>query len=206
MSTTRRILLVALAIAVMAGPAVFVAVRSRSGSASFTATERVGRNELTAARLDLVVGSRSVPLIGADLAPGDVRSGSIEFVNGGTTPLRYSVRGAEIDDPAGVSLAPWLRWRLGWADPGADCPAELSEDRVVVELSGDELAAGTFLVGDPRSGDDPGDRTLDVGERDLLCIEVDFDVDAPNDVQAMTLAQPIVAEAEQSEVRIGGQG
>lgn len=196
----RRTLILLVALVVMAGPAVLIGLRAQLGAASFAADERVGRNELSAARVDIAVGSRTVPIVGANLAPGDIRQGSIEFTNVGTVGLRYSVRGDVVTRQRSVDLAQWLQWRVHWSPNDADCTATPG---ATIALDGVELVRGGAVTGDVAPGADPGDRVLEPGDTDVLCVEVEFDIDAPNSVQSTTLLQPFVAEAEQLVDTVG---
>lgn len=190
----RTALVVIAAFVVMAGPAVIVAVRAQQGSATFSDAEVIGPNRLGAARLDIEVGDRTVPMVGEDLAPGDTRRGSIEFVNEGTIPLRYSMRTLPVEQ--GTDLAQWLDWSLWWGGSGTDCTAGAVPPGAT-GVTGTALASGLAIAGDPASGADPGDRVLAVGATDMLCLEARFSLDAPNDVQGRSITQPFRADAEE---------
>ncbi|MEM1333739.1 MAG: hypothetical protein AAGG08_09800 [Actinomycetota bacterium] len=194
MRQLRSVVVVAVVLVVMAGPAIFIALRAAQGSAEFADDETIGDNLITAARVDIGIGTRTVPLVGANLAPGDVRRGSIELTNDGTVGLRYALRGEEVG-ASNRELASWMTWRAQWAGPSAACPSTLGAEATVID--GAVLGAGGPLLGDAATGPDPGDRVLRPGERDLLCLEVSLDLAAPNSVQSGSIVQPIVAEAEQ---------
>lgn len=192
----RRAALVLLIIVVMAGPAVFVAVRAQEGAANFADDERLGRNRLTAARLDIAPGDRTVPIVGENLAPGDTATGAIEFVNEGTLDLRYSVRAAPVTDADARALAPWVTWQFSWVDAGQPCPRRTSNGR---SYGGAQLVDGRFISGNSRTGGDAGDRILGVGGSEVLCLQAVLDIETPNSVQGVTLRTSFVAEAEQLE-------
>ena len=198
MRHARRALIVAVLLVVVAGPAVLIAVRAEDGASSFAADEPVGRNELSAARVDIEVGDRTVPIVARNLAPGDVHRGSIEFANAGTVDLRYVVRGGVTSQGPSEDLARWLRWRAHWAAPGAECTHVTAAAIVVVD--GADVAAGATLSSDGAATD----RVLPPGGSDLLCLEVAFDLGAPNAVQATDFVQSFVAEAEQHVDTVGG--
>ena len=190
----RRIALVALIVLVMAGPAVFVALRAQDGAANFADDERLGRNRLTAARLDIEPGDRTVPIVTRNLAPGDTATGTIEFTNAGTLDLRYSVRVGAASGADARALAPWMTWQFIWIDAGQPCPRAASHG---LTLDGAQLVDGRFISGDSRTGGDAGDRILRIGESDVLCMQATLALDAPNSVQGVTLRHACIADAEQ---------
>ena len=83
-------LIVAVIAVLLVAPVVLIAVRADSGSAAFGDVEQVGRNRLSAATLDIEIGSRTTPITVSDLAPGDLVTGQVEFRNAGTLALRYA--------------------------------------------------------------------------------------------------------------------
>lgn len=191
--------LVLLALLVVASPTVLIVARADRGSASFGDTEVVGRNRVAAARLDIAVGERTVPIRADGLAPGDLVAGTVELVNDGTLLLRYALT---VSATTTDGLATWLTWTFAPAQ-GDACPTaagwRAGAPAGALVVDGDALADGRVvtLVGDPATGADPGDRTLDVGETDLLCIAAELSVDAPNAVQATVSELRFVALAEQ---------
>ena len=194
----RSIVTVLIVIAVMVAPAALIALHARSGAASFGDNERVGRNSLSAARIDIAIGSKTAPVVGVDLAPGDLRRGSLEVINDGSIDLRFSVSSTEATEPSAQSLAPWLEWRFDWSPDDQSCNSRTASAAGSTPIPGSRLADGTAVAGDRSTGADPGDRVLAPGERDVLCIEMNFALDAPNDVQAATISQEFAFDAEQA--------
>lgn len=187
-------LLVLLVAALLATPAVLIAVRADSGSAAFGDVERVGQNRISAARLDIEVGARSAPISVVDLAPGDIVGGQVELRNAGTLPLRYSLE-ATATTP---DIAPHLTWWFAIAVEGV-CPTESAwraGPTDAIRFSGVDVAGGVDVLAIP-SGETLPARTLAVAEADLVCLAVDFSVDAPNEAQGKTVGLELIARAEQ---------
>jgi hypothetical protein len=200
---TRLVVLTIVSAMVVAAPVAVVAWRADRGSASFGDGEQIGRNRISSATVDIEAGALTVPVRGENLAPGDVTLGVIELVNAGSVPLRYSVAMTGTSDPEAASLARWLTWEFSWAESGASCPsaaARRAGTPVAIRVDGSDLVdrASMAVVGDPTEGLDPGDRELDIDERDLLCVAVTLSLDAPNDVQSMSFSQDVVVNAEQN--------
>jgi hypothetical protein len=196
----RLTVLVVLAALVVAAPTVLIALRADRGSAAFGDEERMGRNRIASATVDIAVGEHSVPITASGIAPGDLTAGAAEFFNAGSVPLVYAVTArASVGE-----LAPYLTWWFSIAEHGSICPTASEWERQPpanrIELDGRALAGDGALplVGNAASGRDPGDRMLDLGEADLLCVAVALAVDAPNGVQDTTTAIEFVAHAEQA--------
>lgn len=185
---TRLALIVAAVALVLAAPVVLIALRADSGSAAFGDVEQVGRNRLSAATLDIEVGSRTAPIGVTDLAPGDLAAGQVEFRNAGTLPLRYVLE-ASVSTPR---IADDLTWWFRFSDD-VTCPSETgwrAGSASDVEVAGRDLVAGVTLAS-------PAGRRLDIGERHIVCLAVELDIEASNDAQATTVGLELIARAEQ---------
>lgn len=175
-----------LAVAALAGPAL-LALGTRS-SASFGASEELGVNRLGAATLDLVVGARTASIEAPNMAPGDRETGQIELVNRGDLPLRYALVSEADPSP----LLAYLRWDV-WI-PQGPCT---SAPQTTALLTGAALSSGRVdVLGDPATGQQPGDRILAPGEREVICVAVEFPADASSSAAAMSLEQQFMALAE----------
>ncbi len=190
----RAVVAVALAAIVVFGPIAIVAWSDR-GSASFGDQETVGRNRIGAATVDLAIGERTVPLRAVGMAPGDLVTGEIEFVNAGTVALRYAVTVTSVADEG---LGAWLTWRFRAVAPDESCPSAAQWRGEFAGAAGgirSITASPTAVMGDVAAGPDEGDRVLEVGASDRLCAAVAVAIDAPNSVQDAS-----------TEVRITGHG
>lgn len=190
-------------VAAVVTPGILAARAAEQGSASFGDNERVGRNSLSAARLDIEIGAQSVPISSSDLAPGDLLTGSIELVNEGTVPLRYSIVAQATGGIQERLLAQSLEWQFFWSPDDRTCDSGIAEESTT--LSGRAVTDGAAVAGDPATGADPGDRILQPDERDLLCIEMSFALNAPNTVQATRYSQGFTAFGEQLPIASTGQ-
>lgn len=187
----RRILIAAIALAVILAPAVLVTVLGQRGRASFGDREIVGENRLTSARVSIGVGDLTVPIPGRNMAPGDSVIGAIELENDGTVPLRYAMTATTVDS----ELARWMEWRFGWITDGGRCTADTPRPFLMLADGG---SFGGAVFGNPAPGRQPGDRRLEVGDVETLCIEVTLLFEAPNAVQSMRFDQRFTFHAEQA--------
>ena len=187
-------LLVALVAVLLAAPVTLIVMRAGSGSAAFGDVEEVGRNRISAATLDIEVGSRTAPISVSNLAPGDLVGGQVEFRNAGTLRLRYGLTAAA--DAA--EIADELTWWFLIPDRDS-CPtttAWRSRPAGAIELAGATVVAGVEVLSVSNAGALPA-RELDVDERDLVCLAVEFALDAPNAAQSTTVRLDLTAAAEQ---------
>lgn len=187
-------LLIAFFLAALAGPIALIAGIER-GQAAFGDSETLGVNRLSSATVEVEIGPASVALSGENLAPGDRVVGSIQVVNSGTLPVRYALISEASADP----LSSWLTWDVWAGSSAATCGTDQVPD--------DGLANGLALasadasvvpvLGDVAIGLDPGDRTLDPGAAETLCVAVQLDLGTPDSIQNRRLQQEFVVVAEQ---------
>ena len=135
--------------------------------------------------LTLVSGTRTVKTSGV--------AGMI--VNGGTLPIRYALTSEATTDP----LGDWLTWSLWEAPASGDCDgAPAGSETIAAGLTfGADGSADSAVVGDVSIGLDPGDRLLDPGASETLCVGVELDLDTPDSVQNRRLDQEFTVVAEQ---------
>lgn len=192
--TARRLAIVAgllLALLAVAGPVLLV-LRARESQAAFGDSETVGANHLGAATIDIEVGERSTVLTATNMAPGDTAVGWLDLRNSGDLRLRYSI----VTDNTGDVLLGHLLWELWTATETCISPppgAAVLIDRVRLRAG-----SGEAFLGSPAIGPDPGDRELEPGERERLCLAATLPSDTPNEVQATTVTQTVHVVAEQA--------
>lgn len=186
----RVALLALIVLVIVVSPTAMIVLRATRGSAAFGDAEPVGRNRVAAATLDIAIGERTVPIRADGLAPGDSVAGTIDLVNAGTIPLRYSV---SVSGTTSNGLGAWLTWSFAPA-PERGCPSAetwaTDPPPGALTVEGGRFTAGAtvpLLDG----------RVLDVGEGELLCLTADFALGAPNAVQATTTELVFAVAAEQ---------
>ena len=183
------VLTMLLVLAAFAGPFVLF-VGGERGQAAFGDGETFGVNELAAASVDVSVGETTLLIDASAMAPGDQLIGRLAFNNDGTLPLRYSV-GAEPENPASILLSE-LRWSVWAATPQSTClpvPAGVLFGGVVL---------GGPLLGDPAVGQDPGDRLLEPGRAETLCVVVELPLGVPDTIQGSTARIDLTVVGEQA--------
>ncbi len=192
-NTKRRFLLpllIVLGSASVLGPVALVFGTARS-DAAFGDNETIGVNRLSSATVDVEVGRRSVRLVGENLAPGDRTIGSIEIVNVGTLPLRYAL----VAEPSTEPLLGWLTWDL-WEGAGTSgCGSTTAARRLVAGLVLQPTDGA--VLGDVAVGLDRGDRIIEPGAIDTICVAARFGLDAPDSLQGRRLDQTWTVVAEQ---------
>jgi hypothetical protein len=195
----RLTVITVLALLVVVAPMALIALGADRGSASFGDTEQLGVNRLASATVDIAVRPATAALLAENLAPGDTVAGEVELTNAGTIPLHYAVR---LEGSVDAELVPWLTWSFTLRDAGQPCPEGAAwhdvpaSDRT--DLPAATLVAGAMnLTGDPAPGLDPGDRILDVGAVERLCVAANLPVGVPNDAQAASARLVVRVDAEQ---------
>jgi spore coat-associated protein N len=187
----RRRLATATALAALAfvgiglSSALFTDTQSISGIDFTTGTVRIGTNPATAA------------LSAGNMAPGDDVFGNVHVTNNGSLAFRYAVT-AQATDPDGLGLNTQLRLRAYENVTPAQCTAGI--------VGGGNLVGGPFtlgtavnLIGDPTTGNDPGDRPLSATSNEDLCFEVSLPLGTGNAYQGATSSITLSFIAEQTK-------
>ena len=160
--TTKTVAVVALTAALLA------AVATDALSAS---PDRGTASAFTDGTVDLAVSPASAAISLSGMAPGDRAITPLTVSNEGTLRFRYAVTSIETDD-ASASFARQLELTI--------------EAGVATCTVGGYAAGGTVLygpgrlasvkaidvIGDPAPGAQPGDRVLDPGDSEVLCLRV----------------------------------
>lgn len=130
-----------------------------------------------------------VLIIAAGMLPGDAVTGSLRIDNLGERPIRYSVTSTS-SHHGGPRLAEALVAEV--RTEGTGCP---SFDGTVLYLG----PLSEARIGDPAQGGDPGDRRLDAGGGELLCVAVTLPRPAGDLYQSAsaTTAFTVIAEEDQ---------
>lgn len=176
-------------LAAFAGPFV-VFVGGERGQAAFGDEETFGLNELSAASVEIGIGETTVLLDASAMAPGDRLIGRLAFSNEGTLPLRYVLL-ADARDAAAPLLAE-LEWAIWAASASTTCtptPSDL--------LFGGQVQDGP-LFGDPAVGPDVGDRLLQPGQSETICMVVELPLGVPDTIQGSTAQVDLTVIGEQA--------
>ncbi len=187
----RRLIIVAtiaLVLAALAGPLV-ISLGADRGSAAFGDNEMLGMNQLASASVSVALGPTTVLFDARNMAPGDRFEGEVVFENDGTLPLRYALV-ADTSDSNRLLLEA-LEWRIWPAASGACGPAP-------VQLLFEGAASDPQIFGNPAIGPDDGDRLIQPGTTDLLCLDVEFPIDVSNNLQGAGAVVELTILAEQA--------
>jgi predicted ribosomally synthesized peptide with SipW-like signal peptide len=136
----------------------------------------------------------AMDLTTAAMMPGDATTGMVEVKNIGTAQLRYAVSQT---CTTADSLALYSELQATVKDhdtTGNTCTAFDGTSLHAAAV----LGASGNLVGDPTSGGQAGDRTLNAGASDFLCFRVALPLAASSSVQGATTTTTFSFAAEQT--------
>jgi spore coat-associated protein N len=189
----RRILLTlvgAVAVASMAGGAFSLAVFTDTETVDATFTS--GTIVLDATKIDALNLS-----LGANWMPGDSVTGSVDVENDGTNQLRYSLNTSTTDgsSPNGAALYTALTVSVRGVD--VDTVGCGSFDGTVFQAT-EVLGASNVMFGDPSPTVGTGDRTVNAGATDVLCIRVSLPAATDETFQGATSVATFTFNAEQT--------
>lgn len=187
----RKRLLLALA----AAAAVASIAASAISLAIFTDTETVdatftsGTIILDATKID------ALTLTSANLMPGDSVTGSVDVENDGTNQLRYSLDTSSTDgsSPAGPALYTALTIEVKTL--GTDCA---TFDGTLLNSPAEVLGVSNVMFGDVLPAVGTGDRIVNAGATDVLCIRVSLPLLTDETFQGATSVTTFTFNAEQT--------
>lgn len=184
----RRLLVAVLLVAVLVGALLVSA-------ALFTDVARNEGLRLEAGTVDVATAPVTLELDASDLGPGDVVATPLEIRNGGSLELRYSITSTVDDTTLGDLLQFEIRTGVTACDAvGADADGVLVAGPV--RLGG---VTADPVLGDPATGQDPGDRVLAPGSAEVLCLRVELPADVSEDEAAgLSVTATLQVDAEQT--------
>jgi hypothetical protein len=136
------------------------------------------------------------------MMPGDSTYSSVEVKNTGSAQLRYSVSQTSTNaDSKGLMNA--LNVTVKTADTGAGTDfatdGDYCDDGTGTTLHASAaMGASGNLVGDPTQGSQAGDRTLNSGASEVLCVYVSLPLSTGNAYQAASTTTTFSFDAEQT--------
>lgn len=171
-------------------------VTSLTTNALFTNTDTTGQSGFVAGTV--VIDSTPTDFaidesVGA--APGDTFYAPVVVRNDGTLQLRYSIELGASEDSDDAVLDE-LTYSVLEGVTAANCAA--GNVSAGVELGSGVLGNGQHWIGDATPGENDGDRELDSGASETLCVGLEFSRDAGDDVQGARAGLSFTFHAEQT--------
>jgi hypothetical protein len=158
--------------------------------AIFTDSQTVGSNVFSTGSVDISSSPTSALLSLSAMAPGDKVTAPISVSNAGTLQLRYAMT-TSISGSTTLSDGLTLAVKSGVTTCS---DAAFGADGTSV-YSG-TLTAGA--IGNPVSGSDTGDRTLNASASETLCFQVSLPTTATNSLQSLSATATFTFAAEQT--------
>ena len=170
-------------------PALLVFCAASIADAAESAVPNHARPELTLSAGSSLAFSQPA----AGMTPGGSITTPIVVRNTGAGQLRYSLS-VTADDLDGKGLGAILLLSVESHGPAAQAGScEVAEGSPIFD---GRLGAGGF--GDPAMGTNPGDRVLDPGAQELLCLRTTMPLSAGNAYQDATATMTFILSSEQT--------
>ncbi len=164
--------------------------------ALFTDTASASGNTFVTGTVTIGTTPTSLPLTMTAMAPGDKTTGAVTVANSGTLQERYSMS-IKTDDSASDLLAAQLVMTVksgvttctnaGFAGTGTQIYSGLLAN-----------STGVNIIGDPAQGQQTGDRVLNAGANESLCMQVSLPLGTGNAYQNKTANATMTFNAEQT--------
>jgi hypothetical protein len=158
---------------------------TQRSSAAFADSEVFSGNHLGAGTVDISIGDDTVRFAAVNMAAGDVATGQLDLINGGTLPLRFTLS-ASID---GSQLGDVLEL-VAWTGAATCPPAPPASAGRWWPLGAPPPEPEAGRVETPTSG------RLAPGESSLLCMRAELPMSAPSSVQGQRLDLLLTVDAE----------
>lgn len=173
------------------------AVSGLGGLAVFTDQETVDSNTFTTGTIDISTNPTTALVSFSNMAPGDSVTDDLVVSNDGSLELRYAISSSATDTD-GKGLKDQLDLTIKTIDvttPGTPC-----DDFDGTELYTGDLDDGAtgYLVGDPTTGADTGDRVLAASASETLCFRVELPLTTDDTYQDATTTATFTFDAEQT--------
>lgn len=156
-----------------------IGVTSLTTNALFTDQDDPSQQNFVTGTVDITTDATDFSMPTGNAAPGDFHFAPLAVTNSGSLQLRYAVSlsgtGAEV-------LLDNLTWSIQSGLTPEACSAQNSSPASGVLGSG-VLSDDVHWIGSSTPGQDTGDRTLNAGANEVLCVGLELDIDAPNSVQ-----------------------
>ena len=177
----------------MAGPILALATVGTIGAASFslalfTSTAVVDGNVFTSGTIVLGTNPVTALLTAGALMPGDTVNGSLVVSNTGTGQLRYAMTSSSTNPDAKALMN---QMTLDVKTLGTSCAV----------FDGTSIFTGslaTAALGNPATGNQAGDRTLNAASNETLCFRASLPLSTGNAFQGATTTTTFTFSAEQT--------
>ena len=154
-------------------------------SAAFADSEVFSGNHLGAGTVDISIGDDTVRFAAVNMAAGDVATGQLDLINGGTLPFRFTLSASTDGSQLGDVLE-----LVAWTGAATCTPAPPTSAARWWPLGASSLDPETGRLATPTSG------ALAPGASSLLCMRAELPLSAPSSVQGQRLDLLVTVDAE----------
>jgi predicted ribosomally synthesized peptide with SipW-like signal peptide len=173
------------------------AIAASVTGAYFTDQDAVGGNDFATGNVDLTTSPTSAAVAMSNMAPGDVKYGSITVSNSGSLQLRYALSSKTTEDVLAAQLDLTVWDEAAEADTGTDCSTTVPT--TTLYAPGDlGSVAGTAIFGSAVQGAQTGDRTLAASANEVLCLKVSLPSTTGNTFESLTTTATFTFDSEQT--------
>ena len=172
----------------------FIVIMMLSALALFTDTASVPANSFTTGTVDITTSPTTALVTFSAMAPGDQVTAPITVTNAGTLQLRYAITGTTTENVLAAQLDLTVKSGVTTCTNGG-----FGTDGTVIYATGDlGNTTAVNLVGNPATGSQAGDRTLNAAANEILCFNVSLPLSSGNAFQNLTSTATFDFIAEQT--------
>ncbi len=158
-----------------------IGVTSLTTNALFTDQDDPSQSGFVSGTIDIATSATDFTVAAGNAAPGDHYYAPVEVTNSGSLQLRYSISLAGVGAPV---LLDNLTYSVATGLTPAACAAQTGPP-VTANVIGSAVLGSAPLhwIGNNAAGSHTGDRQLNAGASEILCVGLSFALAAPDTVQ-----------------------
>jgi spore coat-associated protein N len=163
--------------------------------ALFDVAKPVGSNSFGAGTVDIATSPTTALLTLTAMGPGDTLTAPITVTNNGSLQLRYAITSTTTENSLAGQLDLYIKSGVTTCTTAG---FGASGSTLYNDTSHLGSTTGVNVVGDPNQGSQAGDRTLNAGANETLCLQVSMPATIPNSYHSITGTVTLTFQAEQT--------
>ena len=151
-------------------------------------------NTFSSGTVDLTVSPATAAVTLAEMAPGDRVTQPLDVTNSGLLDLRYAIDSTTTEDVLAAALVLTIKTGVTTCSPsGFDRSGTVVAGPVPLGSTGTDA-----VLGNAGQGGDPGDRTLEQGATETLCLDVALPLATDNTAAGLSTTATFAFRSEQT--------
>lgn len=176
------------------------AIAASVTGAYFTDSDAVGSNTIATGNVSLSTNPATNVVSMSNMAPGDVKFGSVTVTNDGSLQLRYALKSVTTENVLAAQLELTVWDEAAEADTaGANTTCDTTPPATLLYTAGGlGSTTGAAIFGDATTGAQAGDRVVAAAANEVLCLKVALPSTTGNTFESLTTTATFTFDSEQT--------